>query len=289
MNILDIPGFSEPFSSISHLIAAVLSLVGLVVLCRRGRGNSARLSALIIYSLSLIFLFSMSGVYHLLEPGGGPRDVLQRLDHAAIWMLIAGTFTPLHIILFRGAWRWAVLTLVWTIAITGLVLEVVFFKSFPEWLSLSLFLALGWVGAFSGYKFRSSFAHHSLRYLIGGGVFYSLGAVIDFARWPILINGVIGPHEIFHIFVVLGAWAHWQFMYLWAEHPVSNTIMFYVRVLDEKRFLARARGEWIQVEADSRQELHSLILKRVSEKYHPSIAPQIRLRYFQEEYLAIGK
>ncbi|MDH5731356.1 MAG: hemolysin III family protein [Gammaproteobacteria bacterium] len=146
MNILSIPGFSEPMSSLTHLLAAVLALVGGYFLLRRGHGNSLRVFSLLLYTFALIFLFSMSGVYHLLDPEGGPRQVLQRLDHAAIWLLIAGTFTPIHMILFRGAWRWGVLLLVWFIAITGLILEIIFFKQIAEWLSLSFYLGLGWIG-----------------------------------------------------------------------------------------------------------------------------------------------
>ena len=98
-----------------------------------------RLAALSLYSFALIFLFSMSGVYHLLAQAGDARAVLQRLDHAAIWVLIAGTFTPIHVILFRGPWRWLILTTVWVIGLLGLIFEAIFFTSFPQWLITSLF------------------------------------------------------------------------------------------------------------------------------------------------------
>jgi channel protein (hemolysin III family) len=101
MNPIPFLGFTDPVSSWSHLLAAVAFFIGAFLLCHRGRGNAARVTSLIVFSLSLVFLFSMSGVFHLLERGGTARAVLQRLDHAGIWVLIAGTFTPIHTILFR--------------------------------------------------------------------------------------------------------------------------------------------------------------------------------------------
>lgn len=283
MNI-PVPGFSDPVSSWTHLAAAGASFVGGFFLMKRGQGSRPRIAALTIYTISLIFLFSMSGVYHLLEPGGTPREVLQRLDHAGIWVLIAGTFTPLHVILFRGAWRWLILLIVWTIAINGLVFEVIFFKSFPEWLILSLFLGLGWMGALTGYKFRESFHGESLRDLALGGIFYSLGAVIDFANWPTIWPQVIGAHEIFHVMVVVASYYHWRFIYLWADHPVANTIVFHVRIFPET-IVAEAISDHLRIEEKDIAALKDSIKRSVTEKYHESIQPKIHLKYFQEETL----
>lgn len=287
MDNIPILGFSDPFSSWTHLLAALMALVGSFYLLKKGRGSGVRIFALAVYSLSLVFLFSMSGVYHLLERGGDARDVLQRLDHAGIWVLIAGTFTPTHVILFRGRWRWLILLIVWGIAITGLVLEVVYFKTFPEWLATSLFLGLGWMGVLTGYKFRTSFRGESLRLLGLGGIYYSVGAVIDFARWPVFWPSVIGSHEIFHLFVIAGALSHWFFVYEWADHPVANTITFHIRIFPDSRYLAEAVSDHVQVQAHSLEELKKQIKEKVSMKYHESIVPEIHLRYFQEEKLEI--
>jgi len=278
-------GFSDPVSSWSHLLAAAASLIGAGALMAKGRGNASRIFALSVFSFSLAFLFSMSGVFHLLPRGSSSRDVLQRLDHAGIWTLIAGTFTPIHMILFRGPHRWLVLLGVWVIAITGLVLEVVFFRDFPESLLLTLFLALGWVGAPTGHAFRKFYGHSSIRWLIAGGVLYSIGAVIDFLKWPVLINGALGPHEIFHLFVVAGAFSHWYFIYLWCHHPVHNEITFHVYLSPLNRFRAQAIGENIEVCSQSLDEIKTLIRDRVAQKFHDRIVPQIRLRYFHEEHL----
>jgi channel protein (hemolysin III family) len=278
-------GFFEPVSSISHLLMAVFSLVGLVLLILRGAGNSKRVISLLIFSITMIFLFSMSGVFHLLDKPSDARDVLQRLDHAGIWTLIAGTFTPLHIILFRGAWRWVPLAIIWILAIVGLVLQVIFFTSFPEILVLGLFLGMGWFGFISMLKMRSLYRDKSLWLLVMGGVFYSVGAVIDFCRWPILWPGVIGQHELFHLFVILGAASHWYFIYRWADHPVSNVINFSVREFPGSFFEASADGESIRFTAENIAEVKEKARSLVRARFHHTIEPRVKLRYFKEEYL----
>lgn len=285
MEPISIIGFADPVSSWSHLLSAAAALFGSGMLFSRGRGNSARITALLIFSFSLVFLFSMSGVFHLLDRQGVARGVLQRLDHAGIWTLIAGTFTPMHVILFRGPWRWAILLFVWTVAITGLVLEVVFFRTFPEWLALSLFLGLGWVGAATGTKFIREFRDRSVRWLLAGGVLYSIGAIIDFARWPTLFVGVVGPHEIFHLFVILGAFSHWMFVYTWCGHPVASVIMINVHIVPGRRVVAKAVGESIHFEAESIEEAKAQIRDFIARRFHSRLQPVVRLRYYQEEHL----
>ena len=205
-------GFSDPFSSLLHLIAAAVCLwFGIKLLYDFKSPLGARIS-LGVFVFGAVFMFSMSGVYHLLDQGGTPRYVMQHLDHAAIWIMIAGTFTPIHVILFTGWKRWGVLGFVWTAAITGLVLKTVFFDEFPEWLGLIFYLGLGWVGVFSGIMLAKQKEWHDVRLMGYGGIAYSLGAVFEFFRPPFFIQGVIGPHEIFHIAIIFGAYYHWTFI-----------------------------------------------------------------------------
>jgi len=136
-SVLSIAGFSDPVSSLSHLAGAAVFAVLAVVLLHRARGDTGRMVALSVFAFSCVLLLSFSGVYHLLAPGTDERALLKRLDHAAIFVLIAGSFTPVHVILFRGAWRWGMLTIVWGAAVAGLVLKTVFFSTVPESLGLS--------------------------------------------------------------------------------------------------------------------------------------------------------
>lgn len=285
METIHFLGFYEPVSSFTHFLAAGLSLVGIFFLLSRGRGSASRVASLAIYTFCMVFLFSMSGVFHLLDANSSARDVLQRMDHAGIWIMIAGTFTPIHTILFRGPWRWGVLIPVWTFAIIGLTFQVIFFHDFPEWLSLSLFLTLGWIGLFTMYKFYRKFSHESLRLMVIGTVFYSIGAVIDFARWPVVIPGVLGPHECFHIFVVIAAFSFWLFIYNWSHHPVKDKLYFQVHVYPDGVHIAKEYYEKIKIKANTRSELKTIIQETVKGRYHLSYNPKIKLTYTDVEYL----
>jgi len=209
-SIFAVPGFAEPVSSWTHLGAAGVALILGVPLVRRGRGRIAR-TALSVFVFSAIFLLSMSGVYHLLDHGGAGREVLRRLDHAGIWVLIAGTFTAMHVLAFRGwGMRWGVLLGVWTVAITGLVLKTIFFHELPEWVGLLFYLGLGWVGALTARGLRRAACDDARRLLIWGGVAYSVGAIVQAVGWPTVVPGVVGPHELFHLAVLAGLGFHWR-------------------------------------------------------------------------------
>ncbi len=217
VTIYSIPGFSEPVSSLSHLLAAGVFLVLGIFLLHHGRGNRARISSLGVFVFATVFMLAMSGVFHLLQPGSSGRAVLQRLDHASIFVLIAGTFTPLHIILFRGWRRWAVLSLIWLLTITGLTLTTVFFHDVNEGMGLLFYLGLGWLGIITAVLIYQRYQWRFLAFLLYGAIAYTLGALIDFFHlfnpWP----GVIGPHELFHIFVLIGISCHWYLIYCISE------------------------------------------------------------------------
>jgi channel protein (hemolysin III family) len=210
--LLSIPGFSEPFSSLSHLGGALAFAWLSVSLIRRGQGNSGRMVSLIAFAFSCVLLLSISGVYHLLSPSGAGRYVLHRLDHAAIFILIAGSFTPVHAILFQGPWRWGMLAAVWTMAITGLTLKTVYFTSMPEWFGLLLYLGLGWFGLVSGIALARRFGFRFVRPVVWGALAYTFGALADFLHWPAPLPGIVGPHELFHIAVLAGISFHWKFI-----------------------------------------------------------------------------
>ena len=219
-----IPGFSEPFSSLSHLLAAGVFFGLGVRLVMQGLGHAGRVIALVIFIFSVVFLLAMSGVFHLLEPGSTGRMVLQRLDHAGIFLLIAGTYTPVHGILFKGWWRWGMLLIIWSIAITSITLKTIFFNEIAEWLGLTLYLGLGWFGAVSGALLYHRHGFQFIKPLIYGAVAYTLGAVMEFQRTPELIPGIIGPHEMFHIAVLFGIAYHFAFVFrlIQARAPISQ-------------------------------------------------------------------
>ncbi|MGE3807219.1 MAG: hemolysin III family protein [Gemmataceae bacterium] len=219
------PGFQEPVSAISHLAGALFFLVLSCIMLMRGRGSYGRLAFLFVYCFSVVTLLSLSGVYHMMQFGGTARKVMERLDHGAIFLLIAGTFTPAHGILFQGLWRWVPLLLIWSGAITGITLKSIFLEALPEWLGLAFYLGLGWVGAISATVMWWRFGFRFILPLLFGGIFYTIGATLDFLRWPIVIDGVIGGHEILHFAVLLGAWFHWWFIMQFASGRLPPVVV----------------------------------------------------------------
>ena len=208
--IYNIPGFSEPFSCWTHLIGAAIGIAMTPPMLKAA--HKLQRPSLAIYAISAIVLLCMSGVFHLLEPGRSPRAVFLRLDHAAIWVLIAGSITPMLMMGYRKWKRWGGIAFLWTATLTGLVLKTIFFEEFPEWLSLSLYLALGWIGALSAWGLTRRLGLPTVRWFVLGGLVYSGGAILDFARLPTIIPHVIGPHEVFHLCVLGGIACHWRYL-----------------------------------------------------------------------------
>lgn len=234
-----IPGFSDPVSSFSHLFIGVpFFLVMTFILILRGKGSTPRMVALGIYGMSNVFLFSMSGIYHLLNRESTSRLVMQRLDHAAIFLLIAGTFAPAHYILFRGWKRWGPLSIVWICAITGITLKSIFFDDFSEFLSVSLYLGLGWLGMLSGYFIWYYYGGWLFRPLFWGGMAYTFGAILDFLKAPTLISGVLGYHELFHVAVLVGAGCFCYFVYLIAPGHIPMKIRPHPTTFNEESGLS---------------------------------------------------
>jgi channel protein (hemolysin III family) len=215
-----IPGFTQPVSSLTHLLGAAVFAVLAVPLLRRARGHGGRVAALGVFAFACVFLLAISGVYHLLALGSAGRAVVERLDHGAIFVLIAGSFTPVHGILFRGLGRWGPLLLVWAAAVTGITLKTIFFTGFPEWLGLTLYLGLGWLGAATMLVLWRRYGPGFVRPLVWGGLAYTAGAVLEFLRWPVLVPGVVGPHDLFHLAVLAGIGCHWRFMARLAAAPL---------------------------------------------------------------------
>lgn len=211
--INSLPGCQEPFSSLSHFFGALIFLFLGALLLRRSAEDRVRLAFLTVYAASCLFLFVMSGLYHMMPRGGPARRVFEQLDHSAIFFLVAGTFTPIHGILFRGWLRWAPLILVWAGAFAGVFFRIVVFEDFSSWVALSVYLTLGWLGLF-GYVLIAR--QHGLAFvnpILWGGIAYTVGGILECLGWPILLPGTIHSHDVFHVVVLLGALLHWRFIW----------------------------------------------------------------------------
>lgn len=228
-----IPGFTDPFSSLSHLAGAVLFAILGVFLVVRGWGSARRVVSLAIFASSCVLLLSLSGTYHLLAHDTAARSVLMRLDHAAIFVLIAGSFTPVHAILLRARWHRGLLLGIWLAAIAGLALKTVYFDSMPSWLGLTMYLGLGWMGVVSTAAIARRFGWRFILPLAWGALAYTAGALVDHFRWPVPIPGAVEAHELFHLAVLAGISFHWAFI-----HAIADG-----RIADRMRYPATARPQ----------------------------------------------
>lgn len=221
IEVYGIPGFREPVSCLSHLLATPIFAILSLYLVRQGQGNWFRTASLAVLAFTSVFLLSVSAVYHMLGPGTG-RNVMAHLDVAGVFALIAGTVTPVHTILFRGFNRWGPLLLVWSAAATGITLRTIFSDRLSPGVGTAAFLILGWGGVISCIVLWRRYGFSFIKPLLWGGVAYTLGVVPLELNWPVLIRGVVGPHELWHVAVLIGLGLHWRFVFQFASGSPAN-------------------------------------------------------------------
>jgi channel protein (hemolysin III family) len=222
VNIISIPGFADPFSSMSHLFGAVLFTVFSGFLLHRGRGDAMRMASLAVFCFGTVFLLTASGVTHLVTRDGTAYSVMRRVDHAAIFALIACSFTPMHVILFQGRQRWIVLILVWLIAILGIAIKTVYFDLIPPAVGTAIYIGMGWIGLASWLAVVKEYGFQFAQPIMWGGLAYTIGGVLDSLHWPVLISGIVQWHEVFHVAVLIGLGCHWAFVYTIANRPLPQ-------------------------------------------------------------------
>jgi hemolysin III len=190
-------------NTITHGIGVGLSIAGIIFLVIRAIriGTTWHLVSFIIFGASLILLYLASTMYHSFA-NKPIKAFLQRLDHTAIFFLIAGTYTPFLLTKLRNGWGWSIFGIIWGLSIVGLVIKLGFKIKFEK-PSVFLYLAMGWFGAVVFYQTMGSVGSLSLFLLLLGGVFYSVGII--FYRWRSLPYS----HAIWHIFVLCGSISHY--------------------------------------------------------------------------------
>jgi hemolysin III len=197
----------EPVNGLSHLGAAIAALAGMIGLLVLGRSSLGKEVSLLIYGCTLVLLFSASATYHLVRARPGVLDVLRKLDHAAIYLLIAGSYTPFCYNMFSGFWKWGLLAIVWSLALLGVIMKMLFMKA-PRWLSTGMYLLLGWLVVAGIQEMLAKLPAGALIWLCIGGLLYTLGAVVYATKILNFVPDRFGFHEVWHIFVILGAVAH---------------------------------------------------------------------------------
>ncbi|MCX6149986.1 MAG: hemolysin III family protein [Ignavibacteriales bacterium] len=211
--------FRDPFSGLSHLVTAISALVGLIFLIFTCRGDLIKLISLLVYGMSLIIMFSISSAYHLTSAKPKTIEILRKLDHSAIFILIAGTYTPICINLLTGFWRWGLLIIIWLIAIIGIIVKLFIIKA-PRWISASIYVAMGWLALIAMNEIVTVFPTGALIWLFLGGVIFTLGSVIYSFKLMNFVPGVFGFHEVWHIFVILGGLCHYILIFKYVAQAV---------------------------------------------------------------------
>ena len=198
----------EPVNSLTHWAGAILALIGLIALLIVGWSTPAKIISLMIYGLSLIAMFSASATYHMVRAKDKVLLILRKLDHSAIYLLIAGTYTPFCINAFDGFWKWGMLSIIWTLAVVGIIIKVFYIKA-PRWLNAGIYVVMGWLCVGASGQMLSTLPTWVFGWLLAGGVIYTLGAVVYSTKLFNFKPGVFGFHEVWHIFVMLAAAAHY--------------------------------------------------------------------------------
>ncbi len=203
----------EPVSGISHAAGALLSVAGLVLLVvlAAAEHKSLHVVAFAVFGISMIMLYAASALYHLLPVPEKTRIVLRRIDHMMIYILIAGTYTPVCLIGLRGTWGMSLLVLIWGVALAGILFSFLWINA-PRWLSTSLYLCMGWIAVAAVVPLVRAISAEGIVWLAAGGMFYTVGAIIYATKKPDPLPGKFGFHEIWHLFVMAGTFSHFMMM-----------------------------------------------------------------------------
>jgi hemolysin III len=185
---------------VSHQWAFLLALPLGVILVLAADTTLAR-GATAVFAASVAVMFGVSALYHRPTWSPGRRSWLRRLDHAAIYLLIAGTYTPFGLLVLSGAWRASVLAVVWTGALVAIVLKIAWPAS-PKWMAAGIALGLGWVAAVAFRELLRGAGTTATMLVLAGGLCYTLGAIVYVLRRPDPIPNVFGYHEVFHALVI---------------------------------------------------------------------------------------
>ena len=200
----------EPINGFTHLGGAILSFAGLLAMVIKTTLTSPSpvdLTAVIIFGISLILLYSASATYHLVMASDKVIAFLRKIDHSMIFILIAGSYTPFCLIGLKGTQGWILFSVIVTIAVCGVLFKMIWFNC-PRCISTCIYVGMGWIAVFVIKPLYQAIPFGGVMLLILGGVFYTIGAVIYGAKPKALQFKKLGFHEIFHIFIILGSLCH---------------------------------------------------------------------------------
>ena len=206
----------EPGSAITHFIAMMLTVFAAAPLLVKSALSDTvnMLPAMTIFILSMVLLYGASATYHSLNIGGRALRIFRKVDHMMIFVLIAGSYTPVCLIVLGGRMGYTLFAVVWGIAIVGMLLKACWVTC-PKWFSSIIYIAMGWVCIFVFGPLWNTLPHSAFLWLLAGGIIYTIGGVIYALKLPLFNSRhtFFGSHEIFHLFVMGGSLCHFIFMY----------------------------------------------------------------------------
>lgn len=208
----------EPGSAITHFIGMMLAVFAAVpLLVKAGVASGGRsFTAMAVFMASMILLYGASAMYHSVNLAGRSLRIFQKLDHMMIFVLIAGSYTPVCLVVLGGDVGYRLLALVWGIALAGMTVKACWITC-PKWFSSIIYIAMGWVCVLVFGQLFDTLSTAAFLWLLAGGVIYTAGGVIYALKLPIFNSKhqTFGSHEVFHLFVMGGSVCHFIFMYLY--------------------------------------------------------------------------
>lgn len=204
----------DPISALTHFIGFLVAIpvTCLLVYKASSQATAWHVISFIIFGIALMALYGASTVYHFAYISKQKEKILRKIDHMMIFILIAGTYTPVCLIPLRGIWGWTLLALVWGLALGGIILKALWLDA-PRWLSTVLYVVMGWIVVIAFYPLTKSVPPEGIKLLVAGGVTYTIGALIYAIKWVPFQNKWFGAHEVFHLFVMGGSLFHIMFMF----------------------------------------------------------------------------
>ena len=212
------PKLREPVNGLTHLGGAIAAFFGLIALLVVGWGGTAKVVSILVYGLSLIAMFSASATYHMADVKPAALQILRKFDHSAIFLLIAGTYTPFCVIAFTGFFHWGLLSIIWAIALIGIVVKVFYVKA-PRWVNAVMYIVMGWLCISALGQMSTVLSISTIVWMAIGGVLYTLGAVVYASKFMNFWPDKFGFHEVWHIFVLLVAMAHYIAVMILISRP----------------------------------------------------------------------
>ncbi len=205
----------EPGSAITHFIAWLMALMAAAALVVKAQGG-LHMTAMLIYAGSMILLYGASTAYHSVTVSDKLLKIYRKIDHMMIFVLIAGSYTPVCLIVLGGKMGYTLLALVWAVAIVGMLIKA-FWITCPKWFSSIIYIAMGWLCLLVFGTLWDTLPHAAFGWLLAGGIIYTIGGIIYALKMPIFnsIHKNFGSHEIFHLFVMAGSICHFIFMFLY--------------------------------------------------------------------------